>query len=154
MVTLSTEEIRRQVRGALAEDIGAGDVTSMATVPRRRKASAMMVAREPLVLAGLSLAEAAFKEVSSQTAIRRLAQDGERVGKGAALLQVQGPARALLAAERVALNFVQRLSGIATLTARYVEKVRGTRAVILDTRKTTPHWRALKPARVPPKVLP
>ncbi len=144
MLTLPTEEIRQQVREALAEDIGAGDVTSLATVPGRRQASAVMVAREPLVLAGLALAEAAFQEVSAKVRLQRVAADGARVAAGGVLLRVRGPARALLAAERVALNFVQRLSGIATLTARYVDRVQGTKAVILDTRKTTPGWRTLE----------
>ncbi len=144
MLTLSTAECRRQVREALAEDIGAGDVTSLATVPGWRQASAVMVAREPLVLAGLALAEAAFQEVAAKVRLQRVAADGARVAAGGLLLRVRGPARALLAAERVALNFVQRLSGIATLTARYVDRVQGTGAVILDTRKTTPRWRSLE----------
>ena len=138
---LSSAEIRRAVRAALSEDIGRGDATTLATVPKNLTARAVMRARVPLVVAGLALAEAAFRELSPAVRIRRLAEDGQQVKGGATLLEVSGPARALLSAERVALNFVQRLSGVATLTAQFVQAVRGTRARILDTRKTTPGWR-------------
>ena len=100
-----------------------------------------MVAREPLTVAGLAFAETAFGELSPDVHCERRLQDGERAQPGATLLHVAGPARALLTAERVALNFVQRLSGVATLTAQFVQAIRGTRAEILDTRKTTPGWR-------------
>jgi nicotinate-nucleotide pyrophosphorylase (carboxylating) len=140
-VELSSAEIRRAVRAALSEDIGRGDATTLATVPKNLTARAVMRARVPLVVAGLALAEAAFRELSPAVRIRRLAEDGQQVKGGATLLEVSGPARALLSAERVALNFVQRLSGVATLTAQFVQAVRGTRARILDTRKTTPGWR-------------
>jgi nicotinate-nucleotide pyrophosphorylase (carboxylating) len=132
------------VRRALAEDVGTGDVTTLATVAADATAHALMVAREPLVVCGLPLVEAVFKEVSAQIEIERLAEDGERAHKGQTLLRLRGPAGAMLTAERVALNFVQRLSGVATLTARFVEAVAGTRARILDTRKTTPGLRALE----------
>ncbi len=132
------------VRAALREDIGSGDATTLATVPEELIASAVMVAREPLVVCGLELAEAVFHEVSPVIEIERAAQDGERGTRGQTLLHLRGPARGLLTAERVALNFVQRLSGIATLTSRFVEAVAGTKARILDTRKTTPGLRALE----------
>jgi nicotinate-nucleotide pyrophosphorylase (carboxylating) len=103
-----------------------------------------MRAREPLVVAGLAVAEAAFRELSSSVKVHRAVKDGQRVSAGKPLLKISGPARALLSAERVALNFVQRLAGIATLTARFVAAVQGTRARILDTRKTTPGWRRLE----------
>ncbi len=138
---LSAAEIRRAVRAALAEDIGSGDVTTLATVPRTATARAVMRAREPLVVAGLDFAEMAFRELSGAVKIKRLVRDGQRVKAGAALLKISGPARAILSGERVALNFVQRLSGIATLTAQFVAAVKGTRTQILDTRKTTPGWR-------------
>ena len=144
MDPLSAEEIRCAVVLALAEDIGAGDVTSLATVPEHALAKAEVRAREPLVVAGLALAEAAFRECSARLEITRAAEDGQRIAKGKPLLIIAGPARALLGAERVALNFVQRLSGIATLTAQFVDAVKGTRAEILDTRKTTPGWRWLE----------
>jgi nicotinate-nucleotide pyrophosphorylase (carboxylating) len=138
---LSSEEIHRAVQLALAEDIGPGDVTTLAIVQQDAAAAALMRAREPLVIAGLALAEAAFRELSAHVILNREAEDGQRVETGRTLLKVSGPARALLTAERVALNFVQRLSGVATLTARFVEAIKGTGARILDTRKTTPGWR-------------
>ncbi len=141
MQLLEPGEIRRAVKTALAEDLGRGDVTSLAVVPAGVQASAVMRAREPLVVAGLAFAEAAFRLRSGSVRVRRLVRDGQRVGAGDELLRVRGPARAILSAERVALNFVQRLSGIATLTARFVAAVRGTGVRILDTRKTTPGWR-------------
>ena len=144
MEPLSAEEIRLAVAAALAEDIGSGDATTLATVPETAMATAVMRAREPLVVAGLALAEAAFRELSPHVQIARAGQDGQRVAEGKPLLNIAGPARALLGAERVALNFVQRLSGIATLTAQFVEAIKGTRAQILDTRKTTPGWRRLE----------
>ena len=132
------------VRAALAEDIGSGDVTTLATVPETARASALMRARATLVVAGLALAEAAFNEASPDAHIDRQADDGQRVAATETLLRIEGPARALLSAERVALNFVQRLSGVATLAAQFVEAVKGTGAQILDTRKTTPGWRRLE----------
>jgi nicotinate-nucleotide pyrophosphorylase (carboxylating) len=140
-VDLTAAEIRRAVKLALAEDIGRGDATTLATVPEAATAQARMRAREPLVVAGLAFAEAAFTELSAAVQVERLAQDGQSVKEGETLLRISGPARALLSAERAALNFVQRLSGVATLTAQFVEAVKGTRAQILDTRKTTPGWR-------------
>ena len=138
---LSVSEIRQSVQNALAEDIGSGDVTTLATVPEAAVARAAMRAREPLVTAGLAFAEAAFTGLSSAVKIERLAEDGQPLKAGEILLRVAGPARAILTAERVALNFVQRLSGIATFTAQFVEAIKGTPAQILDTRKTTPGWR-------------
>jgi nicotinate-nucleotide pyrophosphorylase (carboxylating) len=140
-VELSAKEIRQAVRAALAEDIGSGDATTLATVPANATAKAVMRVREPLVVAGLDFAEDAFRELSLKIKIQRRIRDGQRVKAGSALLRISGPARSILSAERVALNFVQRLSGVATLTAQFVEAVRGTRAHILDTRKTTPGWR-------------
>ena len=132
------------VAAALAEDIGSGDVTTLAAVPETAQARAVMRAREGLVVAGLALAEAAFRELAPGVELTRTAEDGQSIPEGKPLLYVAGPARALLGAERVALNFMQRLSGIATLTAQYVEAVNGTHAQILDTRKTTPGWRRLE----------
>jgi nicotinate-nucleotide pyrophosphorylase (carboxylating) len=104
----------------------------------------VMVAREDLVVCGIALAQAAFREVSPLTKFNFSVDDGSRTSRGARLLEIEGPARALLTAERVALNFVQRLSGIATLAARFVAAVAGSGAAILDTRKTTPGWRELE----------
>ena len=140
-VELSSTEVRQAVQLALAEDIGSGDVTTLATVPEAATARAILRAREPLVVAGLAFAEAAFLELASALKIERLTRDGQRVKTDDILLRLSGPARPILSAERVALNFVQRLSGIATLTAQFVDAAKGTHARILDTRKTTPGWR-------------
>src|SRR5688572_27233499 len=141
MEPLSRDEIERAVQAALAEDVGTGDATTLSTVPASAQARAAMVAREPIVVAGLEFAATAFRQLSQEARCERGAADGERTGEDAVLLRVEGPARAVLTAERVALNFVQRLSGVATLTAQFVDLVAGTRAQILDTRKTTPGWR-------------
>jgi nicotinate-nucleotide pyrophosphorylase (carboxylating) len=141
---LSTEEINQAVSAALAEDLGGGDVTTVATVPEEATAIASMRARESMITAGLGFAEAAFRALSGEVRIDGAVRDGTQVQAGAVLMKVAGPARALLSAERLALNFVQRLCGIATLTSRFVEAVKGTGAKILDTRKTTPGWRKLE----------
>jgi len=141
MEPLSAEEIHRAVQAALVEDIGSGDATTLATVPGNAFAKAAMVAREYLVVSGLSFAIAAFDENAPDLQFEQLVTDGQPVQRGACLLRVSGGARSILSAERVALNFVQRLSGIATLTSQFVEAVDGTTARILDTRKTTPGWR-------------
>ena len=140
-VELNPSEIRTAVKIALAEDIGGGDVTTLATVPKTLAFKTVMRAREPLVVAGLDFAGAAFRRLSSSVKIKYLVHDGTHVARGDNLLRISGSARAILTAERVALNFVQHLSGIATLTAQFVEAVKHTRAQILDTRKTTPGWR-------------
>ena len=145
---LSAAEIRQAVRAALAEDIGGGDATTLATVPETATAGAVMRAREPLVVAGLDFAEAAFRELSPKINIEKLSRDGQRIAAGKILLKISGPARAILSAERVALNFVQMLSGVATLTAQFVDEVKGTDARILDTRKTTPGWRRFEKCAV------
>jgi nicotinate-nucleotide pyrophosphorylase (carboxylating) len=141
MGLLTDDEIRRAVQLALAEDIGSGDATTLATVPETAVAKAVMKSREPLVTAGLLFAESAFRELSPAVKITRVAADGQALKDGEVLLEIEGPARAILSAERTALNFVQRLSGVATLTAQFVEAVKGTGARILDTRKTTPGCR-------------
>ncbi len=138
---LSTAEIRAAVAGALREDVGSGDATTLATVPRSLTATARLRARESLVVAGIEFAETAFRLRSRKLKVHRLVNDGERARAGETLLTISGPAHAILTAERVALNFVQRLSGVATATAAFVAAVAGTRARILDTRKTTPGWR-------------
>jgi len=140
----ATEEVQRQVRTALAEDVGDGDVTTLATVPAEAEATAFVVAREDLVVAGLGVAESVFKAVDAQLTVERLAEEGCRAGAGDNLLRVQGSARGILTAERVALNFLQRLCGIATLTRQFVDAVAGFPTVILETRKTTPGLRQLE----------
>jgi len=140
-VEVTHHEIRRAVRAALAEDLGSGDATTLATIPASAKSVALMNARERLTVAGISFAEFAFRELSPGIQIKKIARDGQRVRAGAALLKISGSSRAILSAERVALNFVQRLSGVATATTQFVDTVKGTSARILDTRKTTPGWR-------------
>jgi nicotinate-nucleotide pyrophosphorylase (carboxylating) len=138
---LNLDEVSAAVRAALAEDVGNGDVTTLATVPADHRSRAVMRAREPMVLAGLAFAIAAFRELSPDLGFNVPLADGAQVPAGGVLLSVSGSTRAMLTAERTALNFVQRLSGVATAAAQYVEAVRGTRTEILDTRKTTPGWR-------------
>ena len=138
---LSVAEIRRAVQAALAEDLGRGDATTLATVPENLTANAVMRVREPLVVAGIQFAETAFRELSRKIKIEKHSHDGQHLRAGKTLLKISGPARAILSAERVALNFIQRLSGVATLTAQFVDAVKGTPAQVLDTRKTTPGWR-------------
>ena len=138
---LNASEIRAAVKSALAEDIGGGDATTLATVPETATARAVMRAREPLIVAGLDFAGAAFNELSPEIKIEKVSRDGQKIAAGKTLLNISGSARAVLSAERVALNFVQRLSGVATLTSQFVDAVKGTPAQILDTRKTTPGWR-------------
>lgn len=140
-VELTQIEIRQAVRAALQEDVGSGDVTTLATVPAKAQSVALMNAREPLVVAGLQFAEIAFRALSPKIKLQRFVSDGARVNAGDRLLRIAGPSRALLSAERVSLNFVQRLSGVATATAQFADAIQGTAAKILDTRKTTPGWR-------------
>lgn len=132
------------VRRVLAEDMGSGgDVTSQATIEPFARFTAEMNCREPIVAAGLDIAIAFFRSLDGEVRIDRLVQDGERVPAGTVLLRLDGNARAMLAAERSALNTLQHLSGIATLTRRYVDAIAGTGATLLDTRKTVPGLRLL-----------
>jgi len=133
------------VRAALAEDIGPGDITSILCIPAGTRATAVMLAKQPGVIAGLAIAEMAFHLIDPDAVWLAHLSDGARVGEGRTpLATITGDARALLTAERVALNFVQRLSGIATLTAKYAALTVGTHARIADTRKTTPGLRMLE----------
>jgi nicotinate-nucleotide pyrophosphorylase (carboxylating) len=133
--------VDREVRRFLAEDVGRGDVTSERVVPKTARATAAMVARHACVAAGLPLAKAVFLAIDPEIAVTDRASDGDRVAAGTVLTIVAGPAGPILTGERVALNLVQRLSGIATLTRAYVDAVAGTAASISDTRKTTPGLR-------------
>lgn len=135
------------VADALAEDVGSGDVTTAATVPPGARARARITQKAPGVLFGLDVAERCFAALDPGARSARLAAEATW-REGGAVVEIEGSAAALLAAERTALNFLQRLSGVATLTARFVEAVAGTRARILDTRKTTPGLRALEKAAV------
>jgi len=135
------------VERALEEDVGTGDVTSAATVEEAARARAVITQKAPGVIFGLDVAEETFRAMDPETAFERFAEEG-RWSDGGEVLRVEGRARAILAAERTALNFLGRLSGIATATARAVEEVQGTGARILDTRKTTPGLRTLEKAAV------
>jgi nicotinate-nucleotide pyrophosphorylase (carboxylating) len=142
---LSPLAIEEAVQRALDEDLGrAGDITSIATIPATNRAHAVMVARQSGVIAGLPLAVATFQELSPDLNIEAHVRDGAAVAAGVQLLTISGPARAVLTGERTALNFVGRLSGVATLTADYVRHTAGTKMRICCTRKTTPGLRALE----------
>ena len=129
---------------ALSEDIGSGDVTSLYFIPEDRLARAFVATRHEGVVSGVELAARVFSRVDPGLEVEILIPDGSRVSEGALLIRVEGKARSILTAERTALNFLQRLSGVASLTAKYVELVKGTQARILDTRKTTPGYRLLE----------
>jgi len=142
---LSPLAIDAAVSRALDEDLGrAGDITSMATIPEPTQAHAILVARQAGVIAGLPLAVATFQTLTPDIRIEAHVRDGASVAAGLQVLTISGPARAVLTAERTALNFVGRLSGIATLTAEYVRHTAGTKLRICCTRKTTPGLRALE----------
>jgi nicotinate-nucleotide pyrophosphorylase (carboxylating) len=141
---LDQAHLERIVSAALTEDGAHNDLTTIATILSDRRSRAMVVAKEAGVVAGVPLALEAFRQLDSKVSIRVDLEDGTPVAAGTPVMFVTGHARALLSAERVALNFMQRLSGIASTTARFVAAVQGTRAKILDTRKTTPGWRQLE----------
>lgn len=141
---LKPAELRKLVRAALDEDQAFNDITTIATVVSDRRARATLVARGSGTVCGMALALEAFRLLDPKASLRVDREDGWRVSAGDPIIFATGHARALLGAERVALNFMQKLSGIATLTARYVNAVKGTDAQILDTRKTTPGWRVLE----------
>ena len=137
-------EIERIVSAALDEDAPWGDLTSEMLIPVAATATAELVAREPGILSGIEVFATAFRLVDARIEVERLRGDGDPFDAGDVLARVHGPARGILTAERVALNLVQRMSGIAALTARYVAETTGTRARIVDTRKTTPGLRSLE----------
>lgn len=141
---ITIDSLRRLVARALEEDLGRGDVTSDLLVPPDVRAAAVLRSRKDGVIAGRDLVGMVFTTVDSQVDVVALVRDGEAVTSGQELAEISGEARSILSGERVALNFLQRMSGIATLTSRYVEAARGTRARIVDTRKTTPGLRALE----------
>ncbi|WP_443026035.1 carboxylating nicotinate-nucleotide diphosphorylase [Sphingomonas sp. PB2P19] len=133
------------VAATLSEDLGTlGDITSAAVIPAEARFTGVMDSRDPIVVAGLELAEAFFRTLDPAVRIERLVEDGQQVPAGTELLRLEGLARAMLTAERSALNTVQHLSGIATMTRGYVEAIRGTGAILLDTRKTIPGLRLLE----------
>jgi nicotinate-nucleotide pyrophosphorylase (carboxylating) len=145
MSQLRDRGTRRQILEAfLEEDVGRGDVTTLAIVPVDRKGTGCFVAKAPLVLAGIEIAIEVFTILDQGVAVERLHRDGEYLATGDLPARVRGQARALLTGERVATNLLQRLSGIATLTRRFVDAVQGTHAKIVDTRKTAPGLRAFE----------
>lgn len=138
-----TPAVEALIALAIEEDLGRGDVTSEAIFDAAATSAGVIIAKEPLIVAGTAIAAAVFARVDGGTRVVVAAGDGARVGKGDGVIRVEGRTRGLLGAERTALNFLQRLSGVATLTRQFVDAVAGTRARICDTRKTTPGWRAL-----------
>lgn len=144
MITLDTRVIERAVRLALDEDISFGDITTNSIVPPTQPGQGLLVTKEPGVVAGLDVAEMAFRLVDPTLEISKRVCEGEHVAAGQVIMEVHGSARSILTAERVALNFLQRMSGIATRTSKFVELVRYYNAKIVDTRKTTPGLRALE----------
>jgi nicotinate-nucleotide pyrophosphorylase (carboxylating) len=141
---LPAEEIRRIVRHALREDVGSGDKTTLAVIPAETQARAYVVVKEAGVVAGLPVLQAIFAQIDPSLTIALQATDGEQVAAGSVVATICGCARSILTGERVALNFLQRMSGIATLTARYVAAVGPLPVQLLDTRKTTPGLRLLE----------
>ena len=141
---LDAEEIQTLIDIAIAEDIGEGDITSEAVIPSGTQFRGLMSARQEMVCAGLPIAETVFAAFSANIRFEGLATDGERLEAGSHLARLQGPALELLTAERTAINILQHLSGIATLTAKYADAIAGTGTVLLDTRKTTPGLRSLQ----------
>ena len=141
--SISTFEVDRVLRNALAEDIGSGDITSLSTVPPQKTITGRYIAKGVGVICGLEIVARAFALLDASIALRALAADGDAVRQGDVVATVSGNARAILSGERVGLNLLQHMSGVATQTARAVAAVAGTGARIVDTRKTTPGLRAL-----------
>ena len=143
-MAVATDTLERIVHAALAEDVGAGDVTTDATVPADAVGTAALLVKEAGIVCGIRAAEAVFRALDPEIEFEAFANDGDAVEAPALVARVSGSARAILTGERVALNFLGRLSGIATLTRHYVDAIEGTGAAVLDTRKTTPGLRALE----------
>ena len=140
---LNINKIKSVIDYALKEDIGSGDITTNSLIPLELQAKATMVAKSTGVIAGLSVAECVFRSLSNDIKWKALVKDGDKVSKGDLILEISGSYRALLTGERVALNFLQRMSGIATMTSNYVDLLKDFKASILDTRKTAPGLRLL-----------
>ncbi len=144
MPELSDKYIRSHVANAIAEDIGSGDATTNAIIDANQRSEAFMTAREGIVLCGCSLAEEVFFQLDAECEIQHFHEDGHQVGEGENILSITAKTRALLAGERTALNYIQRLSGISTMASLYANEAKGSNSTILDTRKTTPGWRLLE----------
>lgn len=144
MEPLDLEEIDPLIEMAIKEDIGGGDVTTDSLIPEWQTTRGEVIAKEPGVVAGLPVAVRVYQHINKKVSFNPRVEEGARVLPGRILAEVSGPARSILSGERVALNFIQRLSGIATLTSLFVEKVKNYHAKIYDTRKTVPGWRSLE----------
>ncbi len=144
MPSLDQQTLTRIVQNALSEDVGSGDITTTISIPEQTVARGNILARQPLVVAGIPVVREILRQVNSDLSLTVFREDGCAVQAGDCIAFIEGNARSILTAERLALNFLQRLSGVATLTAKYVDAVEGTNAVILDTRKTTPGLRMLE----------
>jgi nicotinate-nucleotide pyrophosphorylase (carboxylating) len=138
-----SQQIMKIIKNALAEDIGTGDITTQATISAKKKGRALAIAKDDFVIAGVDVFAETFKCLDKNIKVKKIIDDGSRVKKGALIAEVSGSLSNILKAERVSLNLFQRMSGIATLTTKYIEAVRGFKAVILDTRKTVPNLRIL-----------
>lgn len=143
-MSLLTSHTLKLLEISLIEDIGSGDITTDSLIPSGLMAKGTIIAKSELVLAGLEVAQAVFHRLDPSLSFRALSKDSSRLKRGDRIAAIQGKARPILTGERLALNFLQRLSGIATLTAEYVRQVQGYKVEILDTRKTTPGWRQLE----------
>lgn len=140
---LHQASILRLIQFAIREDVGTGDITTELTIPRENTASARFLMKQEGIVCGLPIIDLVFREFSSDVDVDLKVEEGARVAAGTVIATVEGPAYALLAGERTALNFVQRMSGVATKTRQYVDAIAGTNARVLDTRKTIPGWRML-----------
>ena len=138
-----SQQIKNIIKNALAEDIGKGDITTRSTVNSRKKGMALAIAKDDFIIAGIDIFAETFQSLDSTIRIKKLIKDGYRVKKGDVIAEVSGSLSGILQAERVSLNLFQRMCGIATLTAKYVKAVQGTKTKILDTRKTVPGLRIL-----------
>ena len=143
MNLLNDASILRLIQFALHEDLGSGDITSELTVSSEATASARFLMKQDGVVCGMPMIPLVFREFSSDVIMEQMVMDGDTVEAGTVLATMRGPARALLAGERTALNFLQRMSGVATITRMFVDHIQGTKTKILDTRKTIPGWRVL-----------
>jgi nicotinate-nucleotide pyrophosphorylase (carboxylating) len=144
MNLITFQQVKNLIQVAIEEDIGRGDVTTEATIAMHVMSRASLITKQQIVLAGIHVFAEVYAALDKSVHIRPHHQDGDIISAGTQIADLEGPARSLLMGERVALNFLQRLSGIATLTRRYVEAVREYPAAIVDTRKTTPGWRVLE----------
>jgi nicotinate-nucleotide pyrophosphorylase (carboxylating) len=144
MSLIAFRQVRQLIQAAIEEDLGRGDVTTEATIAGPTRSQARLITKEVVVLAGLEVFSAVYAALDSTVRIDAAHQDGDLLSARTVIATLEGPARSLLAGERVSLNFLQRLCGIASLTRRYVDAVRGYQVEIIDTRKTTPGWRVLE----------